>query len=350
MLIPVSCWRADEISQRLQSAVNPTGVISFGQYEYNYISIGEDPGFEGIVDYVNERNIPFYIITGGCQETGNLHDETNPRYRNVQPVIYWETFWMSKAYVELQGKPQSLNIDDLEVGLGYTDFKYRFISFNHKTHYHRCCLLDNMYKHDLFKDGQVSFHWYDINDENTASRTNHYRFKYWIPKMLTIDQENPLEQFNGQSLIPIEYTQSFMQIVSESCAIHYMITEKTATALFCNKPFLVSGPKGFHKMLDRMGFVRYDEIFDYSFDEVDDLEQRIDMLLQNVIKLRSYSFEELSKIHQDLKPKLAFNKRRIHDLAFNIKYVPEFVVNLVKTDDSSLLGDPYVKQQISFMS
>jgi hypothetical protein len=257
---------------------------------------------------------------------------------------------MLKAYIELQGNPQLLNIDDPEVGLGYTDFKHRFISFNHKTHHHRCCLLDNMYKHDLFKDGQVSFHWYNNNDNDTSARTNHYQFKYWTPQMLTIDQENPLEQFNGQSLIPIEYTQSFMQVVSESSAIHHIISEKTATSLFYNKLFLVSGPKGYHKMLDRMGFVRYDEIFDYSFDEADDLEPRIDMLLQNVIKLRSYSLEELSKIHQNLKPKLAFNKRRIHELAFNKKHVPEFVINLVETDDSSLLGDPYIKRHLSFMS
>lgn len=333
MYIGICGWDAYQIQAQLDSIKDPTGVVLFNQYEWEYTSIGTTPGFEGVVDFVNQRNIPLFIITGGCKENGILYNASNPRYKNIQ-VLYWETFWLGKGHKEFSNNHG--DISDLEFGKNLTNFENIFISFNYKTHYHRCCLIDHIAKHDLFSVGKVSFGWRD--NINCRSLSNHYQWKYFSPQWLSIDQTDP-DRWSGQGRMPPEYFNSFMQIVSESSQYYHIISEKTAGPLFFNKPFLVSGPKGYYKMMDRLGFYRYDEIFDYSFDEVDNIHEQVDLLLQNVVNLKKYSKSDLAEIYMRLWPKLLHNKRRAMQLTFEKKYMDPFIRNIYETNDASLQGD-----------
>ena len=99
-----------------------------------------------------------------------------------------------------------------------------------------------------------------------------------------------------------------MQLVAESEEDLFMISEKTAVPLLLNKPFLIVSCKDFHKNLVNLGFKLYDEVFDYSFDKIEDPLTRIEQLVKNVHQLSNKTPEQLNQYTELLKPKLEYNR------------------------------------------
>lgn len=339
-LVGICGWNTPDIYTRLAAASNPSGVVLFNQYEWEYTSIGSNPSFEQIVDYVNEREIPFYIITGESYNPTVLYDISDNRYRNIQPIVHWETFWLTRTYEYFTYTIYNLNINNMQVNNSPVIDKL-FISLNNKIHYHRCMLLDYISKYDLFSFGAVSFcDWLD-NDDHNNSWSNNYQFKHWSPKCLTLDSSLP-GSVNWTNEIPADYNGAFMQIVSESQHNRCFITEKTAKPLYFNKLFLVQGCMHFYKILDSYGFVRYDNVFDYSFDNEYDLETRTQLLLNNLVQLRSLDFIQLSQLHQESLPRLQHNKQLLHSLALDSNKFPNIIKELCVNNSPALDGDTSV--------
>lgn len=351
MHVAVTCWETDEqeLNRKLTAIDNPDGLILFGQYEFDYMSQGNLRLFDRLVNFSNQKNIPLYLVTGGTKENGIKHDASLEIYKNVQPIIYWETFWINQCYIQYNKKHCGLlDIDDLDTGRNLNDFKYRFISMNHRYKYHRCCLLDYIAKNDLLDGNSVSFHYHA--EEETRSRSNFYNWKYWNPHYLSIDYpKTTWMEFHGQGHLPIQYIESFMQVVSESSTDFYILSEKAAAPLFFNKLFLVQGPKGFHAMLERLGFVLYDEIFDYSFDQIENIETRTDMMLQNVVNLKRYTFKELKEVYIRMYPKIRHNKQRILELNFSLDFVPKFLLERQLENDSCFESDELARFMIQMV-
>jgi hypothetical protein len=106
-----------------------------------------------------------------------------------------------------------------------------------------------------------------------------------------------------------------MQLISESTIDALFITEKTAIPLLTSKPFLVASVPGYHAHLKKLGFELYTEIFDYSFDDEIDEDIRYQKLLTNLIKISSYSEDQLVSAHNQIKEKLLFNQNRAIEIA-----------------------------------
>jgi hypothetical protein len=130
--------------------------------------------------------------------------------------------------------------------------------------------------------------------------------------------------------MPKEYDSSFCQLVVETTVKVPFITEKTAIPLFYMKPFLVASCKNYHKILQRMGYELYTEIFDYSFDSIDDLETRFEGIMGNLNKINSLSFDELKILQDKLYDKLLFNKNQAIKLASKIEYQLDKLLELYK--------------------
>ena len=109
---------------------------------------------------------------------------------------------------------------------------------------------------------------------------------------MLLDEAYP-KKFDQYVTIPKEYGTSFMNLISETTIEHIFITEKTATAIYAKKPFLIWGAPGIHRFLADKGFLLYTEIFDYSFDEVDDDQLRLIMILQQVENLKNTDLYKL---------------------------------------------------------
>ncbi len=81
---------------------------------------------------------------------------------------------------------------------------------------------------------------------------------------------------------------------------------------FC-KPFLVIGCVGWHKILEKLGFKLYDELFDYSFDEIESFRYRHEAIIIQIKSILEMDDNILKKKLHDIEDKIYYNKRLLLD-------------------------------------
>jgi hypothetical protein len=93
------------------------------------------------------------------------------------------------------------------------------------------------------------------------------------------------------------------------------------------------GSKNIHKVLLDHGFKLYDELFDYSFDSYDNVDDRIEMIVENIknIKDSDYNILWYSVIE-----KTRYNRNLAYDIIKNKKFIPEFIKSLKQTNGNIL--------------
>lgn len=267
------------------------------------------------------------ILIGLCMEEFDYHyvfrhvfpplqeylTRTNKTFTLIAPFIYPE--------------PVSPNII-VEESYGYTHWGYRtiklareqglefkfnddtllFTSYNNNGKTHRSLLVDEIVKHDLLKDGVVTLHtpYFDSIEDR-------YIYKHHDGSKL-IDEEgyniNASSEFEPAA-IPRNYLRGFVDIVTESSfgPNEAFMSEKTVKPIATLKPFLVVGAKHIHKHLrEKYSLEEYPELFNYSFDEEDDLELRVQGVVNNLVRLRNMSKNELKSIYHSIQYKLLRNR------------------------------------------
>jgi hypothetical protein len=192
--------------------------------------------------------------------------------------------------------------------------KRPFISFNSNPRDHRCLLLDLLAKNDLLEKGNVS--WNPINKFN-------YEWVWWkSPTKKTLSDDYPTTRF--QYRLPTEWNESFVNLISETSVNIGFVTEKTWIPILCKKPFLVQTTEGFYTYFQQLGFKTYDEIFDYSFDSVSNLEIRTQMILDNVKNILDKDYQ---KLYDMIYPKIKHNYNRALELIQDKSIIPDFMIN-----------------------
>lgn len=307
MILPFSFWQheTNHIHIKVIDTDNVVEkIVFYAQHEWEYSAFEY---FEKLVNFSNTRNIPFIIVLCTSKFSGPLHDIKNIRYRNIE-LAHWKTFWLTSVWK---------NMNTYRVEDTYT-YSYPFISLNNRAHYFRSLMMDLLAKNNLIDNAAISWH-----ERGGAARN--YEYKYWTPSIKILDYAYR-ESCGLLYQLPVEYPQSFMQLVSESNDLHNFISEKTCMPLIFGKPFLVFGPAGFHKMLSvEYGFQLYNEIFDYEFDSENDLETRCEMLLKNVKRIYNLSTDELKDLHNKILPKIIFNCNLAKQLAVDSSCIPAII-------------------------
>jgi hypothetical protein len=117
------------------------------------------------------------------------------------------------------------------------------------------------------------------------------------------------DDFFTISLVPF-YQNSYINLVVESHQIHRkyhsdnsLITEKTYKAIFHKKPFLVFSHPHTLKILRDCGYKTFDGIFDESYDKIEDVYERLTMIvneIERLNKLPAHDFQDLLCKCQDI--------------------------------------------------
>lgn len=326
MLLILQCRNPKEVLKYMNDeSIVPTGFVIINYQEWQYNSLGDDPHFNDVVNYINKKNIPLHIINGSAEDSKYLHDTNNEFYKNIQPIISFPIYFLvkwKKSYIE-RYKEFPTNAD--------SNYTYLFVSLNFRTHYHRCCQIDMLAKYNLLSYGAVSWHGVNLNEKD-ISYTANYNFKFWKPKELVLDKKNNVLQLNWAVDIPAHYKHSFVQIVSESTDKVKFITEKTVLPLFWGKIFLISGAQGINKYLKKLGFEIFEELFDYSFDDEPDLEKRCDMIAKNIDNLKHLTSHELKDLYNKVYPKLIHNQHRLNSIEKDLSLWPTFIIDMCENN------------------
>jgi hypothetical protein len=252
---------------------NPTEIIVSAPEEW------EIGGFFGVEEYVAEineivhqKNIKITVILGS-DDLGFYKGNKNTLLptKNTK-VVLWPTFWLYYTYRIFFDTQKKLLFEKNPV----TPEKH-FITLNNKAHFHRSMLLDEMFRYGLIDN--CYFSWVQ------AKESDGYCWKYWTPEQILFDDDY-VNTINSYVKIPDEYFKTAFNVVMESTTNLSFITEKTATAILFNKPFIILGSKGIHNSLKKMGFLLYDEIFDYSFDNYESLEMGVEGIINNLLNVK----------------------------------------------------------------
>jgi hypothetical protein len=297
----------DDLMESLTNSSIPTKYIYVQPQEffffYNY------DFFERIDKLLIEKNSYLDIYVGFDSELDTI------RYNRIK-LIKWDSIDFYSKHIRFM---TYIDFNDNEKVKFYEYLKKippkkMFTSMLSLKKKWRMLILSDFLKYKIIDYGNFSIHMPDnvvlelenkYNKELSVLKKNNFNHnkdvKNDIDNVLYISRDitqSPLLYYN---YCDFEYMICAFDIVIESQPYHFFVTEKTLRAIDSMKPFVVFSCKDFHKKLkNRYNFKLYDNIIDYSFDDEDDKEERWNKIVEELIKLKRYSPEELKEITRDI--------------------------------------------------
>lgn len=265
---------------------------------------------KNFIDKIRNLGVNIKIVLSSVYT--DFYDE-HLKHKGIQKeeVVFWGTYWFNwgaeclKSEIDFTNYQTTLN------------FSYPYICLNNRSHIHRCAILEELAKQKLIKQGIVTFH--DFLEENKEYPFHHFQRQKLI---LNDEFDKKLDSF----IIPDEFHHSFLHIVTEAHSECCLITEKLVKVLLLKKPFLVLGCKHYHKILTSYGFKLYDELFDYTFDNENNLLIRTEKLVNNIHKVLN---EDLSKLYNTIQYKINFNYQKTLEIINDKTLIPAEVLQRI---------------------
>lgn len=292
-----------------------------------YFYEGELPKItQKVVDTINRKNITCNIVLASPIDYQKKVVKRLGINKELCNFEEWLDFFILFAYHNMHHHP-NFYTNAKEYLNGYNDYKFTipYSCFNHRAKEHRVKLIDRLAKEKILDKGLVSF--LGAGDHNV-------KFKHYNGRVLKLgdnfDQDHPYI-FNKK------YFESFLHVATESWTENFFLTEKTTMRLLFGLPFLTLGCRHFHKKLQDMGFVLYDEIFDYEFDNATLVHSRITGIVKNIHHVLN---NDVNDMYQKIKPALEWNRKLALEYV-NGKTIPksvrrQMVLSSAKTNRTGL--------------
>lgn len=194
--------------------------------------------------------------------------------------------------------------------LNTNSFSNLLLTLNRRPHLHRCIMMDYLAKYNLIDS--MCYTW--------SSTEINYKFNWWVPKINQFNVDD--ECYNCKDVL---YDNPAFHLVTESHTDIISFSEKTFKPILAGIPFLVFGARGFHKKLKEYGFELYDEIFNYSFDDIQDENHRAMGIAQNFSRLKNKNYQDIvNKIYH----KVEQNRNHALDIFYDKRYIPTELYNI----------------------
>ena len=312
---------ADEIK-----ALNPDRIFCIGMEEGFPDEWFDNNLFDKLIDWLEEQNKYVTIIGGFSNSIYNRYSD-----RIKQRILHEESlgciFWVNASQYDIERNSYDLS-----------KTPKLFTCYNHNHKIERALLVDELCKHNLMNDGVITLHNPNLYKNTDGSP---YVWKYHDGSTL-LDEIDFKLSVHGADVIPKSLKQGFFDVVTESFYGHseFLITEKTLKSLGMARPFIALACKGYHTYLrDKLGIQLYDEMFDYSFDNCDKIEDRIAGIVNNILRLKhTLSTEEAkAKMYQSIETKLYNNLNKRKDIIWDRNLVIPKCLQFLLDDNSCIL-------------
>ena len=130
-------------------------------------------------------------------------------------------------------------------------------------------------------------------------------------KTIDFDDINSVWGFGYES--PWIYNESYFTVVSETLFYErgvYM-SEKTFKPIAHCHPFVIVSKEGTLKYLKELGFKSFDDLWDESYDSIEDDSERIVAVFELIRELSNKSDDEWIDIYEKIKDRLIFNREHL---------------------------------------
>lgn len=307
-----------------------------------------------LLEFTVPRGIKVYYVHSSLDKLSTV-DKTFKSLLDTGGLneICWPTAHIGPCVTEehsnLDFSDFLLNVDEIS-----SDSRL-FLNCTHRDKFHRYIMNDMLKKHNLIDDGIITWGTLSALKIKDVDRTGidqqQYYCKNWYPDLHQPDfffeyilpdvrqdiQFNPYNNKDTHDGIPIQKRlkgKYFIEIITESETIYTRFTEKTFKAIFHQTPFIVLSCRNFHKKLVNLGFELYDEIFDYTFDDLPytEMPTKAEMICKNLQTLKDQDYNKLQRI---ILPKLVRNKKRLFEILNNKEFFDKTLLNFLKTNTPS---------------
>jgi len=172
-----------------------------------------------------------------------------------------------------------------------------------------------LYEKDLYPKFSVSQNKINSNEQYSLQKKfdlSENTFSSWCKTLpLTIDSED----FSINHALRLNshlHTQTLFQIVNETHVDSFkgaslFYSEKTFRSIAHMQPFLIFGQPGCNSRLEDFGFKLYRDLFDYSFDSIQDTKKRYEAILDTV----QDAVDSLDKMTREKQIKWRFRQKEI---------------------------------------
>jgi len=179
-----------------------------------------------------------------------------------------------------------------ERDLKYINLQKLYLNKTSRPRDHRIKLLDELSNENLIEWGINTF----INPDNQK-----FEHKRWYKNLENVDKHLYDWHSNSFGGITQEYIDhsALIEIITETEIDYLRFSEKTWKPVLNLRPFLIVGAKHIHKKLKDLGFGLYENIFDYDFDNADNIDDRIHGVVNNLKKIKDIDVNELYKLEKE---------------------------------------------------
>ena len=197
----------------------------------------------------------------------------------------------------------------------------------------RIQMIDTVVRENLLPSGIVTFKSAYFGEEMHV-------WKYHDgSRLYDEDEYDATNPKYSPNYFPKSFFRGFIDIVCESRVVdkQYFLTEKTAKSIVAQKPFLALSCQHYYQYLkDDYGIEPYDEIFDYSFDSKPNVEDRIEGIVENIIRVKDL---DKNHLHSLILPKLQSNKAKFINYQYDINKMFPKSLRFLAEGDYTIIGD-----------
>jgi len=115
------------------------------------------------------------------------------------------------------------------------------------------------------------------------------------------------------------YGETLFNIISETSfeSNSLNLTEKSFKALANSHPFLVIGDTHSNRYIKELGFEQYDDLIDYSFDSIENRDERLNSVLKEIRKIYNMGNDSILSWYRSNIEKINFNKEQFFKYSFS---------------------------------
>jgi len=207
-----------------------------------------------------------------------------------------------------------------------------FLCYNRATRKHRTLLVCELQRHLLLNKGIISYHSSSNSTRLLVQQYNRedlYNAAGIIDNLLPMYLEYDLSVINPAfSLTEDHHRHTFLSLVTETITEDEVVSsfnsmqikfsplffsEKTWKPISIGQPFIIIASKGHLKHLRNIGYRTFDHWWSEEYDNVDEINTKLDLILQELTKLSKLTDTELINLRKEMEPILTHNQRLFND-------------------------------------
>ncbi len=255
-------------------------------------------------DFLNRNNVSSFMI---C-DTINFCIDDNPG----QNILRYEGTTNNYEINSIVERGTEYSIDPRPT-IGGTRKKHFLCLNRNSSRFHRPKLVLDLIGSDVFDKGLVSLFRTPEFDKFCEQEQNvlyKLLIKEKYPFVIDYDDPDYVADMHNYFTKRDMWNDTYFSLVTETDVKNgpVFITEKTIRPMIYFHPFIVYGNPNTLAELHKMGFETFPEIFDESYDTIEDENERLSSIMRSVTKLCSLPLEDLHKLYFSVYPKLVHNR------------------------------------------